>query len=414
MQQRDHILNQLATIVKPQQVRVWEDIESQGQQQILRAMVTDAVPAGIVYPQTQAELAEVITCAHRENWRVLPCGGGSKLHWGGLATDIDLVVSTECLNQLIDHAVGDLTITVEAGRSLTALHQDLAPSQQQLALDPSYPDQATIGGIVATADTGFLRQRYGGVRDRVIGISVVRADGQLTKAGGRVVKNVAGYDLMKLFTGSWGTLGIISQLTLRLYPMAATAKTVWLSGTAAAVQTVVAQLFASSLTPTAFAVLLPTTVAKLADISPSPQANTLTLMARFQSIDVSVTQQAEQLMQWGQTHALTGEILKGDTEAALWHQLSAQRSQSPTANVVTCKLGVLPAQVVPMLEWINREYPTLQGWINRGNGLGWLYGDAQNLSMAMVEQVRSRCQAHDGFFTVLAAPPEWKQTLDLW
>ncbi|MGK7889266.1 MAG: FAD-binding oxidoreductase [Leptolyngbyaceae cyanobacterium] len=423
MQHRDHILNQLSTISKPDQIRAWEQIEPLWRQQIVRAMVADSAPAGVVYPQTQSELAELITCAHQENWRVLPCGSGSKLHWGACATGIDLVVSTERLTQMIDHAVGDLTITVEAGCSLAALQQSLAPSQQQLALDPAYPDQATIGGIVATADTGFLRQRYGGVRDRVIGISAVRADGQLTQAGGRVVKNVAGYDLMKLLTGSWGTLGIISQITLRLYPNAATAKTVCLSGTATTIQTVAAQLFASSLTPTAFAILLPTTVASLAtvqslterNIIPTPtQRDFLTLIVRFQSIDISVNQQADQLLQWGETNGLTREVLDASAEETLWQQLSKHRSQAPTPSLVTCKLGVLPTQAASMLEWINREYPTIQGWINGGSGLGWLYGDAEYLSVAGLEQIRARCQADNGFLSVLAVPPAWKQILDLW
>ncbi|MEB3229360.1 MAG: FAD-binding oxidoreductase [Leptolyngbyaceae bacterium] len=423
MQQRDQILNQLSTIVKPEQISAWDDIETPWQRQLLRGMVADSTPAGVVYPRTQAELAELITCAHQENWRVLPCGRGSKLHWGGLASGVDVVVSTERLAQVIDHAVGDLTVTVEAGCSFSALQKTLAPSKQQLAIDPSYGDRATIGGVVATADTGFLRQRYGGVRDRVIGISVVRADGQLTKAGGQVVKNVAGYDLMKLFTGSWGSLGIISQLTLRLYPVAETAKTVCLSGSGTAIQTVAAQLFASSLTPTAFAVVLPPTMATLMPIlpiahrnipAPPPQSNWLTLVVRFQSIDVSVDQQSEQLIQWGKGNGLIGEVLDGATELALWQQLGAQRSQAPSPSVVTCKLGVLPAQAVPMLEWLNHHYPPTHGWINGGSGLGWLYGDAEDLSIAAVEKIRQRCQSFNGFLSVLAAPSPWKQTLDLW
>jgi glycolate oxidase FAD binding subunit len=122
------------------------------------------------------------------------------------------------MQQLIEHAVGDLTVTVEAGMQFAHLQAQLAKLGQFLALDPDFPQSATMGGIVATASTGSLRQRYGSVRDQLLGINFVRADGQVASAGGRVVKNVAGYDLMKLFTGAYGTLGAISSVTFRVHP----------------------------------------------------------------------------------------------------------------------------------------------------------------------------------------------------
>ena len=150
------------------------------------ALAGTAVPQALVYPATEAELAAVMACAHQNRWRVLPCGSGSKLAWGGLVEGVDLVVSTARLNQVIDHAVGDMTLTAQAGVKLADVAPRLAQHNQFLAIDPAYPDQATLGGIVATADTGSLRQGYGGLRDRVIGLSFARADGQIAKAGGRV------------------------------------------------------------------------------------------------------------------------------------------------------------------------------------------------------------------------------------
>ncbi len=119
---------------------------------------------------------------------------------------------------------------MQAGLKLADLQAFLAPSGQFLPLDPSYADNATIGGIIATADAGTWRQRYGGVRDLILGFSFIRHDGEIAKAGGRVVKNVAGYDMMKLFTGSYGTLGIIDQITLRLYPETANSETLIITG----------------------------------------------------------------------------------------------------------------------------------------------------------------------------------------
>ena len=142
------------------------------------------------------------------------------------------IVSTQKLDRLIAHAVGDLTVTVEAGMKFAKLQEILATAGQFLPLDPAYPDRASIGGIIATADTGSLRHRYGGVRDLLLGITFVRADGKIAKAGGRVVKNVAGYDMMKLFTGAYGTLGILTEVTFRVYPLPTTEGTVILTGAA--------------------------------------------------------------------------------------------------------------------------------------------------------------------------------------
>ena len=239
-----------STVGEENVVCLWENLELSQQKHIQQAIASTNPPSCIVYPRTTEQLAAVIAASYRDNWRVLPCGSGSKLTWGGLAKGVDVVVSTERINQLIEHAVGDLTVTVEAGMKFSRLQGILAASRQFLALDPTAVESATIGGIVATGDTGSLRQRYGGVRDQLLGITFVRADGQIAKAGGRVVKNVAGYDLMKLFTGSYGTLGIISQVTFRVYPLPELSGTVVLTGTAEAISQAAQTLRGSALTPT--------------------------------------------------------------------------------------------------------------------------------------------------------------------
>ncbi|MEO0406469.1 MAG: FAD-binding oxidoreductase, partial [Cyanobacteria bacterium P01_A01_bin.135] len=184
----------------------------------------------VAYPETQAELSEVMALAHSQGWSVLPFGSGSKLAWGGLGQPVQLGVSTARLSQVVEHAAGDLTLTAEAGARVASLLPLLHQERQSFGFNPAYPERATLGGAIATADTGWMRQRYGGIRDMLIGISLVRADGQRAKAGGRVVKNVAGYDLMKLMTGSWGSLAVISEVTLRTYPQPAASKTLVMTG----------------------------------------------------------------------------------------------------------------------------------------------------------------------------------------
>ena len=146
------IATQLAAIVSPDGVCEWDNIDAIRQAQIESAIASNTTPSCIVYPRTEAELAEVISCAFLNNWRILTCGSGSKLGWGGLAKNVQVVVSTERLNQLIEHAVGDLTLTVEAGTKFADIQTRLAAVGQFLALDPTVPE-ATIGCIVVTADT---------------------------------------------------------------------------------------------------------------------------------------------------------------------------------------------------------------------------------------------------------------------
>jgi len=386
----------------------WEDLEVAQQASIALALATPP-PRCVVYPQTPQELAEVMTLANREQWRVLPCGNGSKLSWGGLVEKADVVISTQRLNRLIEHAVGDLTVTVEAGCKFSELQQILKASNQFLPIDPPYPEQATIGGILATAATGSLRHRYGGIRDMVLGISLVRADGKIAKAGGRVVKNVAGYDLMKLFTGAYGTLGTLSQVTLRVYPLPTASQTVLLTGTAEALAQASKILLASTLTPSA-ADLLSTALMTRLELG-----NNLGLLTRFQSIEASVQEQSAQLVNIGHQLGLQGFNYSETDEAALWKKLQDflwPTSQTPTP---ACKIGVLPANAIALLNQLDSlTAPAGMGLIHLGSGLGSWRFDNLIVKPETILTMRSHCQALGGFLTLLEASPTLKQQLDVW
>jgi glycolate oxidase FAD binding subunit len=392
----------LASIVGEENaVCLWENIQPSRQKIIQQAIASGTLPSCIVYPHTTEELAKVIAEAHQNNWRVLPCGNGSKLNWGGLTKGVDVVVSTERINKLIEHAVGDLTVTVEAGMKFSKLQEILTAERQFLALDPTAPESATIGGIVATADTGSLRQRYGSVRDQLLGITFVRADGQVAKAGGRVVKNVAGYDLMKLFTGSYGTLGVISQVTFRLYPLPDASATVVLTGTAADVSQAADTLRASALTPTQADLLSSQLVSGLG------LGKGLGLIARFQSIHESVKEQSNRLLEVGQKLGLTGVIYSAAEEAELWQGLREQMYCSVTEAVIICKIGVLPTAAMEVLTQVE------MGLIHMSGGLGMLQFDGQ-MGVEQVLKMRNTLVGFGGFLTVLAAPVAVKESLDVW
>ena len=168
-----------------------------------------------VTPATTEEAAEFLRTA---DGTVAIKGAGTKQEWGGTVAPAELTLSTGALTGVVEHAAGDLIVVVEAGTPLAALREHLAAQGQQLALDETVPG-ATIGGTVAANTSGPRRMLYGTARDLVIGVTVVRADGTVARAGGKVVKNVAGYDLGKLFTGSYGTLGLITRLAFRLHPL---------------------------------------------------------------------------------------------------------------------------------------------------------------------------------------------------
>lgn len=180
----------------------------------------------IVYPNSIEQLAEVVRWAAKDGQALIPIGGGTKLHIGNFPKRADLLLSTTRLNHVVEHSAADLTTTVAAGSTLAQLQTVLAKHGQYLPIDAAHAERATLGGIVATGSYGPLRLSQGTPRDWLIGLTVIGADGIITKAGGKVVKNVTGYDLMKLYTGSFGTLAIIAEMNFKLRPKPATEATI--------------------------------------------------------------------------------------------------------------------------------------------------------------------------------------------
>ena len=393
---------ELQSIVGTAGICLRQDTEAFWQERVEKAVAPGTSIACTVYPNTQEELAALIACARQNRWRVLPCGSGSKLDWGGLVEGVNIAVSTARLNRLVEHAVGDLTVTAAAGMKFADLQAVLGAAGQFLPIDPAYPQQATLGGIVATADTGSLRHRYRGVRDLLLGITFVRSDGKIAVAGGRVVKNVAGYDLMKLFTGSYGTLGIISQVTFRVYPLPESSGTVILTGEAGALAQAAQILLSSALTPTAVDLLSPDLVTKLG------LGKGTGLIVRFQSIADSVQQQSARLLEVGEKLGLQGTKCSEDDEHQLWQRLPETMWDSGTKSAIICKIGIRPSEAVTFIN----ELPIQDALIHAGSGLGVLRFETATAETLL--QVRQKCEAKGGFLTVLVAPTDIKQELDVW
>lgn len=172
-----------------------------------------------VFPESEEEIAAVLRAAHEQGWTVIPMGGGTKRGFGGTEEKADILLGLSDCRGIAEYEPGDMTVTVKPGTTIQEINAHLAAHGQMLPLDPYWPRHATIGGVVAANDSGPKRLRYGSARDHVIGMRVVYPDGRLIRTGGKVVKNVAGYDMNKLFIGSMGTLGVMSEITMKLRPL---------------------------------------------------------------------------------------------------------------------------------------------------------------------------------------------------
>ena len=190
-----------------------------------RWAVCGRVPQAVVFPQSEEQVAEILSLSSEEGWQCIPGGQGSWLHGGQPPQGVDVVVSTERMNDISAYEPADQFIEAQAGAELDALERRTLECRQWLALDAPGGERGTLGAMVAVGAAGPLQAGFGSPRDQVLGATLVTGDGRVLGLGGRVVKNVAGFDLLKLVTGSWGTLGMITSVTMRLHPVPASDRT---------------------------------------------------------------------------------------------------------------------------------------------------------------------------------------------
>lgn len=350
---------------------------------------------------TTAELAAAVGRASANRQTIGIEGAGTKRGWCPIAPAADVTISTRALDAVIEHRHGDLTATVQAGASLAAVNRELARHGQWIALDPPFGDRATIGGILATNDSGPRRHRYGAPRDVVIGVEIVRADGVVARAGGIVVKNVAGYDLGRLMTGSFGTLAVIASATFKLYPLAPASRTVVVDVRSAKASAdpaaIVSTLTSSQLTPTAIEL----------------ETHPVRLLVRFESIEAAAEQQASHAAQLATSVGGRAAILHGDEEATIW-TAHAERPWNGDGAVI--KVAVLPADVGPTVTWLHETLRESE-WEAIGRaGLGVLLvrigGDTARQAQT-VNALRGRIQPR-GSAVVVRASDELKREVDVW
>lgn len=273
-------------------------------------------PALFVEPASAQEVAACLGVCSEMNLTVVPAGRGTWLECGNPLRRADAVLSLERMTRIIDYSPPDLTITVEAGMTLRQFNETVSRDRLWLPLDPPGVKAASLGAIIACNSSGALRCGYGTPRDYVIGLKLAHADGRQSKSGGRVVKNVAGYDLNKLYVGSYGTLAVITEATFKLRPLPDKRVTIALTPEKKQRLTAIAQqVQASELQPAALVL----TSMKFAEL-PGPEQSIETLLLRFADNEATVTDQAEWLQRvCGDEYNLTE--VSGDDEAALWNRI---------------------------------------------------------------------------------------------
>ena len=312
-------------------------------------------------PRTREQLCEALAAAAEAGTPVRLRGAGTKAGWPPPAPPAAIELSTAGLGQIVEHNAGDLTAVLEAGVPLAEAQSLFAKENQRLALDP--PDHgATIGGVVASGDTGPLRGRYGGPRDLVVGMRLALSDGTLAKTGGKVIKNVAGYDIAKLFGGSFGTLGAIVEVSVRLHPVAPeTATAIGVARDGGELARGAAAIGQAALEHHGIDIRWRsgrgTVLARFAGAAPRPQAEA-----------------AERLLR---AEGLATEI--ADDDEALWdEQRAAQRGP------LVVKVSALPTRLPELLEAADELGGSVVG--RAALGLSWMRFDEP--SAAGVERLR--------------------------
>jgi glycolate oxidase FAD binding subunit len=371
-------------------------------------------PRLVVEPRTAEEVAALLAWASRERLTVVVRGGGTKLGWGRIPTSIDLVIGMRQLNRVLAHAQADLTATAESGATLDELNAALGQHRQRLPIDPA-ADGATVGGAIATNDAGPLRHRYGTPRDLLIGIRLATTDGRLVKAGGNVVKNVAGYDLGKIVSGSFGTLAVIVSATFKLLPAPAASQT--LSVTFAdrdAAAAAVARLSDSQLEPTAVELVGRAFQARRAN--PKGSRHMLQGSEPYRLLVRFATSPAAAKAQIDQARALVGagEAITGEAEAALWRRYIGRAAASAGTVVRMSWLPAALSQVLALVEEISDSPGSIELMARAGVGTGLVRLDGGvDWQASTVERLRDRTDVVR-HVTIQDAPPEVKGRVDAW
>lgn len=359
------------------------------------------------------DVTDVIRAASASNQVVVPWGGGTHMGLGNVPTRLDLALNLTRLNQVVVYEPDDLTISVQAGCRIGDLHRLLGEHGQMLPFDVARSDDATVGGLYASAISGPRRFGYGAMRDLVIGITSVSPTGEISRGGGMVVKNVSGYDMMRLHYGALGSLGVVLQLNFKVLPAPRSTMTVVgrFEGLQQAFDAAMA-VRESPLGPSAI-VLLNQSAAIEAGFPAAPW----TILLRAEGPEQSVPRQAERLVAALSPDAGEVSMLEGEQSAVAWPAVNRALSSEPVDEGLRLRLGEAPSKALGVIGAVQRlaDERSLSLSLTADLGTGLVYaaiGGAESAANAL-STIWEGAQSAATHATILAAPPEVKVGADV-
>lgn len=346
-------------------------------------------------PADAHQVAEILRFANAHHLVVTPTGGGTKHGWGNPVTP-DIRLSLARMASLREHAWQDMTCTVEAGCSWAAMQARLAQHGQMVALDPLWPEQATVGGVVAANDSGALRLRYGSPRDLVIGMTIAFADATIARSGGKVVKNVAGYDLHKLMTGSFGTLGVIVEINFRLHPLEKHGRT-WT---------------ATAATPSSFEAPL----RALLDAQMPLSSIQIRTRQQESALDMRAAATPECLEEYAaRLHAIFGNTAVSDSAEVVW---SARQTLFENPDAVILKISLLPSRLCSLSAELHQwsvDDGVATTIVAQATGvMAVALNAAPEAVTAFIARLRTRLDRSSAGVVALQMPDSLRGSLDVW
>jgi glycolate oxidase FAD binding subunit len=379
--------------------------------------VGDAAPLAAVLPRDETDVARLLALAWEAGLGVVPWGGGAHQCVGHRPTRYDLALDLRRLDRVVAYEPADMTATVQAGVNLAALQRRLGEGGQFWPLDPPLADRATVGGIVAANLSGPLRCRYGTVRDLVLGVRVAHADGTITKAGSRVVKNATAYDLTKLYAGSFGTLGVLVEATLRLQPRSAVERTWCVTGSAlAACHDVGMRVLGSHLMPSRLE-LLDAGGATACGVIPSGPS----LVVSFAGVGDAVRDQGATLEAWaGDCGLLAREMTQ---PGQWWGTMRDFPWRTGAPGEAGCRAlwrgSVLPSECAKAMEAVRDalagcEEVAVAATVSHGVLRGEMRAQDPATTARGLSSAREALGALEGFLVVLDAPEPVRAVVDEW
>jgi glycolate oxidase FAD binding subunit len=371
----------------------------------------------VVYPKSEEEIAEVLRYANNNGKKISIIGRGTKRGYGGQIETADILLSLIDYTGIVEHAVGDMTVTVKSGTRFMELQSYLGKHNQKVSLDPPFAEYATIGGVTAANESGPKRLGYGSARDAVIGLRVVYPDGTIIRTGGKVVKNVAGYDMNKLFIGSMGTLGVISEVTLKLRPMPKYESLMLLSfpeGNFDAIRTFVITILDSTIEPTSLELLSPSVAKRLTG------QHSYTLAMSFEDVDSSVRYQ-EEFVRNIQPDKTNLSIFHQQEAKEFWENLSTTRPATSENEHIeaTLKIGVVNLDVInvirecQLIQDVNNVSIESHGGLGHGLCQVDIKGTSEDI-IVVINQLREFTIGLGGYLIVKHLPFSLRQKISVW